>query len=216
MIRPATLACAFLSLATIGCIGTRKLADPTLQVQTSGGTELGVSTEYGVVFLGHTARSGYVEVTAWFGDGPSIESTVIEPISAELYTAEMEIRIPTVPMSFLLPKDGETVVVAGRTDNGPWTEQVKVRSDPRVYGILLDVPSRLDGSTDQIGAGVYTVEKGKRQRKRLIGLVSGKLRLKTGGREREYLTVMGPDDLWRLVTHRRDLMCQSECLLRGP
>ena len=54
------LLAALLLLPAAGCLGpyTHKLSDPTLVLQTRGGTELGVSTEYGVVFLGRTARSG--------------------------------------------------------------------------------------------------------------------------------------------------------------
>jgi len=202
---PSFVSLCLLATLCVGCVGTRKLADPTLQVATEGGRELGVSTEFGVIFLGRTARSGYVEVTAWFGDGPSIESSVIEPIGGDLYTAETEIRIPSVPMTFFIPKPGESLLVAGRTEDGPWEEYVRVQSDPRVYGILLSMPGKLGDRSDQIGAGVYYVPEGDEARKRLLGLVSGKLRLKSNGVEREFLTVMGPDDLWRLVTHRRDM-----------
>ena len=43
----------------VGCTGTRKLVDPVLRINTAGGSELGASTIYGVVFLGRTATSGY-------------------------------------------------------------------------------------------------------------------------------------------------------------
>lgn len=192
------------SALTTGCAGTRTLSDPTVVIRTQGGTELGVSTDYGILFLGHTARSGDIEVTAWFGDGPSVEATVIEPIGAELYTAETEIRLPSVPMTFRDPIPGEKLLVVGRKPSGPWQSLSTVRSNPRVYGILLDVPRALIGQPDQIGAGVYSLEDDDTKTKRLLGLVSGRIRLITATGEREYLTVVGPEQLWKLVTHRRD------------
>ena len=69
----------------------------------------------------------------------------------------------------------------------------------------LEPVDPLRGAPTQIGAGVY-VDDIDNERYLLIGLVSGTVRL-TGpdGREREYLTVMGPEDLWRLVTFRREV-----------
>jgi hypothetical protein len=196
------------------CVGTHKLQDPTVVIQTGGGTELGVSTDYGVVFLGHSASSGSVEVTAWFGDGPSIEPSVIEPIGGGLYTAETEIRLPSVPMTFLTPKPGDVVLVSGRHGSTTWEEALEVRSDPRVWGILLKVVGELRDHPDQVGAGVFVVPNGDKNRKQLVGLVSGILRLETDEGTREYLTVVGPEDLWRLVTHRRDRLRRKPWVYR--
>ena len=114
MQRPRVLALLFaVTLAAPSCQGVRTLADPTLVMQTSGGSELGVSTDYGIVFLGRTARSGPVQVIAWFGDGPNIEKTVIEPVGGGVYTAETEIRLPHVEMSFEDPLPGTKLL------NGP-------------------------------------------------------------------------------------------------
>jgi len=135
---------ALAALAT-SCVGSRTLTDPTLEIRTPHGSELGVSTDYGVIFLGRTAQSGSVEITAWFGDGPSIESSVIEPIGGGLYTAETEI-----------------------------SEEAKI----------------------------------------LLGLVSGKITLKNKDGERSYLTVVGPEDLWRLVVHRRDFLQRRRWVYR--
>ena len=190
-----------LCLASASCVGNRAVVDPVLQISTPGGSELGVATEFGVVFLGRTARSGAIEVTAWFGDGPSIEPTVIEPVGGGLYTAETEIRLPSVPMTFFQPHEGEILIIVGRTERGQWEKRVKVLSDPRVYGILLEVPLEIRARPDQIGAGVFSEREGDR---RLVGLVSGRLSIESADGDIEYLTVMGPEDLWRLVTHRRD------------
>ena len=181
------------------CRGTRMLQDPTLEISTRGGRELGVSTDYGLVFLGHTARAGEVQVTAWFGDGPSIENSVIEPLGDGLYTAAMTIRLPLVQIAFKTPAPGARVLLMGRRGSEVTTSEATVRTDARIDGILLSRPGEFDDKPEQVGAGVYTVDDFSGT-KRLVGLVSGKVRLvDEGGAEREYLTVAGPEVLWRIV-----------------
>jgi hypothetical protein len=203
-----------LVLLAPSCVGSRTLSDPTVEIRTERGKELGVSTDYGVVFLGRTAQAGPVEITAWFGDGPSIESSVIEPIGGGLYTAETEIRLPQVSMSFDEPRPGSKVLVVGRNKDGDWDREMTVVSDPRVLGILLPIPSELQNAPDQIGAGVYVVPEIGEEAKILVGLVSGRIALKGKDGERSYLTVAGPEDLWRLVVHRRDLLQRRRWVYR--
>lgn len=197
-----TLACVFPFLGS-ACYGTRNVVDPVVQISSPGGEELGVTTDYGIVFLGRTVRAGDIEVTAWFGDGPSIEGSTVEPIGGGIYTAETEIVLPAVPLLFDEPQPGDLVAVIGRNELGQWREIVYVREDPRVYGLLLEIPGALRGRDDQIGAGVFKYIDNDPDRLQLVGLVSGKIELSTGGGTEEYITVMGPQQLWRLVTHRR-------------
>ena len=189
------------ALILTSCVGTRTAVDPTVTLLTSGGTELGVSTDYGVVFLGRTARSGPVQMRIWFGAGPSIEGSLIEPVGGGIFTAEADISLPRVALDFAPPVAGETLLVAGRNANGPWEAEVTAHSDPRVWGSLLSIPSQLVGRADQVGAGVYRHGPSGR---RLVGLVSGRLLLDTAAGKNEYLTVVGPAHLWRMVTHRKD------------
>ncbi len=200
---PLHAALALLLLALASCRGTRSLVDPVVEVRTAGGTELGVSTDYGVVFLGRTSQAGPVEITAWFGDGPSIEDSTIEPIEDGIFTAEVEIELPSVPLLFVDPGPGEFVAVQGRTEQGSWREIVTIASDPRVFGLIIEMPEALRGRDDQIGAAVFRYIEDDRERLQLYGLVSGRLELDTAQGKKEYATVMGPDQLWRLVTLRR-------------
>ncbi len=193
-----------LPLLLASCAGTRTLADPTLLIQTDGGRELGVSTEYGVVFLGRTASSGDVNMTAWFGDGPSQEKSSIEPLGGDLYTAETEIRLPSVPLSFDDPIPGDTLTIVGREGNTVWSEEVLVLSDPRVFGVLLEVPEKMRGRNDQIGAGVYSIPEGDLSKMRLVAIASGVITISTADGDVKYLAAYGPQQLWRLVIHRRD------------
>ncbi len=196
------------------CAGTRTLQNPTLALRTSGGRELGVSTDYGIVFLGRTAQSGKVEIESWYGDGPNLEPAVIEPVGAGLFTAETEIRLPQVPLAFSEPAPGTRLLVVGLDAHGPWESWVTVQSDPRVLGILTTIPSELAGRADQIGAGVYLVSDDDAHPKRLLGLVAGEVELSTKDGDRRFLAITGPTDLWRLVAHRRDLLQRKRWVYR--
>jgi hypothetical protein len=208
--RFAPLALALLAAA---CVTTKELADPTILVHSPDGTELGVSTEFGTVFLGQYARGGEIDVTAWFGDGPSQEASVVEPIGAGLFTAETEIALPAVPLAYHLPKSGTPVVVRGRIGGRPWEIGAEVRVDPRVDGVLLRPGGGLTGAADQIGAGVFVGD--EPHVRRLLGLVSGRLRVTdASGAAVDYVAVVGPASLWRLVAHRRELQRKPRWVYR--
>ena len=205
-----------LPLLIASCAGTRTLANPTLLIRTDGGMELGVSTDYGVVFLGRTAQSGDVDMTVWFGDGPSTEKSAIEPLGGDLYTAETEIRLPSVPLSFDNPRPGDVLTVIGRDGVALWSQEVRVLSDPRVvYGVILEVPERMRGRQDQVGAGVYSIPNGDLSQMRLVAIASGIITISTVYGEVEYLAAFGPKHLWRLVTHRRDHNRRKPWIYRG-
>ena len=193
------LACLLLPLVT-ACIGTREAADATLRIYGETGSELGVCTSYGLVFLGRTVRAGDIEVEAHFGDGPNIESAAVEPIGHGLYTAETEIRLPSVPLKFHDPKAGDSLILRGRTEDGAWEEEVSVHVDKNIHGLLITAPQIMLRRDDQVGAGVFWENPFDSNDRRLIGLVSARILIAN----KIYLSVVGPRHLWRLVTHRRD------------
>jgi hypothetical protein len=203
------LACLLLPLVG-ACVGTREAADATLRIYGETGSELGVCTSYGLVFLGRTVRAGNIEVEAHFGDGPNLESTVVEPISHGLYTAETEIRLPSVPLKFHDPKPGDKLILRGRTEDGAWESDVTVHADDRVHGLLISAPAIMLRRDDQVGAGVFWSNPFDANDRRLIGLVSARIRLDG----ETYLCVVGPRYLWRLVTHRRDLLRRKPWVYR--
>lgn len=208
---PQTLLLALCGLASCAAVEERAAMlglgtnehDPTVVIHGPAGSELGVSTEYGIVFLGRGARGGSVPVEVWFADGLSLEDCLIEPIGGGLFTAEAEIILPTAPISFEEPRRGSSVTVIGRSGGERWESETSVTSHPQVSGLLLRLNSRLSSlRQDQIGAGVYVGEEGEHE---LLGLVSGRLRLETEGGVREFLTVVGPRELWRVVSFKRNV-----------
>ena len=198
--RAARLVLGMLLTLLTGCLGPGRRplpGDPTVLLRTSAGDELGVATDYGVLFLGRGAGSGRIDMTAWFADGASWEAGSITPVGGGLFSADTEIRLATVPISFDIPGNGADVVVRGRRGPDVWETDAKVRTHPNVEGLLLRLNDRLERMTDdEIGAGVYV---GEGHDRRLIGLVSGRLLLETPEGTREFVTVMGPQDLWRAV-----------------
>ncbi len=207
------LAVLFAALAP-ACQGTRMMADPVLEVRgADGASELGVSTDHGLVFLGRTARSGPIQVTAWFGDGPSVEFTVVEPLGGGLFTAEPQIKLPRVPMSFTTPAPGQSLRLVGRRGGAKWSADVRVRKVEGVSGLLVDIPPQIEQFDGQVGAGLYLV--GERELE-LVGLVTGIVEI-TGpeGASVRYLAAVGPDQLWRLVTYKRDFPRQRKYIYRA-
>lgn len=187
-----------------GCRSFSNLAEPTVVIETDGGSELGVSTDYGVVFLGQRGHTGKANLVAFFGDGPSIEPVLIEPLGGGLYLAQADLQLPDVQLSFADPAAGTTVRLRGRGPKGSWSVETRIARDPQVEGLMLEVPDQLRLPSDQIGAGVYYREPGTRWR--LLGLVSGRIEFPAtdSAPSREYLTMVGPRDLWRLPAHRRE------------
>lgn len=198
-------ALSVLVLLCAACQGTRTLQDPLLEVRTPKGKELAVATDHGVLFLGRTAQSGEVELTAWYGDGPDIELAVVEPLGGGLFTAEPEIRVPSVPISFRVPKVGEQVEISGRDGANVWQEQSEIVSDPDITGLLLPMNNRLSEGADQVGAAVFRVNQ-QTELRELVGLVAGVVVITDAqGAKRRYVAVIGADQFWRLVTYRHEM-----------
>ncbi len=181
-----------------------------MRLDTGGPGELGVSTDYGVVFLGRGRKSGPVEFTSWFGDGPSFETGIVEPLGDGLFTTRAEIEIPRVPIHWSEPRAGTRVLVRGRRPSGsgtgaaPFAFEAEVASDPRIEGLVLRSSGSLRALGEgEAGAGVYLEQEDGGLA--LLGLVTGRVVLSGPTGEREYFTVAGPRELWRLASHARDL-----------
>ncbi|MFT4709092.1 MAG: hypothetical protein ACI9D0_000482 [Bacteroidia bacterium] len=205
-----TILAAALGLIAASCATTRDYGDATVIMHTSGGTELGVSTPGGVVFLGNTARSGEVDMTVWFGDGPSIEASIIEPIGDGLFLAEGEIRFPTIEVAFIEPAPGDRIYAKGRHGAETWEVDLFPTKDPRVAGLCFRSSEDLPRDNSQVGAGVYWDDP-VTDRPALIGLISGRVVLDDGS---EYITAVGSEGLWRLIANRRDVSTEGRWTYR--
>jgi hypothetical protein len=154
-----------------------------------------------VVFLGRTAHSGEVDMTVWFGDGPSIEASIIEPLGDGLYLAQGEILMPKAEVAFVQPGPGDYVFARGRRGSEVWEIELFPIDDPRMGGLVFRSADPLPTTPDQAGAGVFWRDPDTDQNF-LIGLVSGTVQLGEGGPK--YVAAIGGEGLWRLVAHRQD------------
>ena len=199
--KTSALAFGLFALAACRTLETtsRFTVDPVVVVHGPSGDELAVSTEYGVVFLGRTVQSGRAEFTAFFGDGPAREEGQVESLGGGLYATDCEILLPSAVLCFDPPPEIRDVRVRGRRGGLPFEIEAELATDPRVTGVLLLANDELDDLTEaELGAGVFLVDPTKPLQ--LVGLLTGRLEL--GGRR--YYTAVGPEDLWRAVTHRRN------------
>lgn len=173
--------------------------DPVVVVHGADGDELAVSTDYGVVFLGRTAKSGRIEFTTWFGDGPAREEGLVEAMGGGVFATEAEILLPCVSLCLATPPAGSAVIVRGRRAGLPFEIEAELASDPRITGVLLRPNPELEQLSDrELGAGVFYLEPGKPLQ--LVGLLSGRVELDG----RRFFTALGPEDLWRVIVHRRN------------
>ncbi|MEW6072602.1 MAG: hypothetical protein AB1726_08435 [Planctomycetota bacterium] len=196
------LALLVLSLLA-GCRIPRPRPDATIAILTPGAGELGVSTEYGIVFLGCGQQGGTVRFDAWFGGDPSREEGLVEAVGGGLYVTEAEIRLPTMPITFAVPAPGEEVVIVGRRGAERWRAPAVVAVHPAVTGLLLQMGEGMASFDDsQRGAGVYVA---RREGLVLLGLVAGTVSLPAAdGGVARYLAVVGPEEMWRVATHARN------------
>lgn len=203
VIRSSFLALAATALGACRAIplesSARHTLDPVVVVHGAGGDELGVSTDYGIVFLGRTAKSGRIEFTAWFGDGPAREEGLVESLGGGVFATEGEILLPCARLCLDTPPSGSAVIVRGRRAGQPFEIEAELASDPRVTGVLLEPSPELDLlGDDELGAGVFFVQPEKPLQ--LVGLLRGRVEL--GGKR--YIAAVGPEDLWRLIVQRRN------------
>ena len=152
-----------------GCSST--MPNGPIYVRTAGGTEQGVATQFGLVCLGKTARSGRCDVTVFYGDGPSSEPGQLTPIDANLCGIQIELRAPTCEVSYFYPSvDDELVIgLAGEREQVFYDTRL-VREPGATHRPLVEMPSGFPTEPFMIGAPVYRHED---QRYRLVGLVTG-------------------------------------------
>ncbi len=161
---------------------------PVLVVQTSGGEEIGASTNHGVIFAGRTASKGVARVLVFFGDGPSVETGEIEEAGPGLFTVPVELLVPTAEISVEPLAPGETVHLAGRRDGVTWRGKGRVAASGGVGGI------EASGGIPPEGALAFRKEEGQW---RLSGFVAPA--------ESGPAAILGPEALWRILLRPRPL-----------
>jgi hypothetical protein len=101
--RAALAAAAILSLCTASCgvglFSGENWIDrnrPAVLVETTGGIECGAATEFGVLTLGRSARSGPCRVRYFLGPTPIVETGTLQVASATFSRAEIDLKTQLV------------------------------------------------------------------------------------------------------------------------
>jgi tetratricopeptide (TPR) repeat protein len=199
--------------ACASCVGTRTLTNPTLALRTSGGEELGVSTEYGIVFLGHTAQAGRSRSRAGSATGLTSSRPSSSRRRGPVHGRDRD--PPAAHPADLRDARARPAALAdrprprrdlGRMGRGP---ERRARAGPdHEHPRPTARPRRPDRRRH-----LRRSEQGP-QPAPLVGLYAGELRLSSPSGERSYLAFVGPTDLWRLVAHRKDLLQKKRWIYR--
>ena len=160
---------------------------PVAFVETTGGIELGATTEFGVLTLGRSATEGPCKVHYFLGPTPLIEDGEIVATGSTFHLADIELKTQFAVCLDRDPTPADTLVAMWMPDPRSSTEvPVKLSTDPDAQGDLLVA----DGPVLPAGAGVFCkTDDGLR----FVGLVAGKATLEGPGGARSFYVFAGMD-----------------------
>ena len=160
---------------------------PVALVETTGGVELGATTEFGILTLGRTAQDGPCRVHYFLGPTPIIEDGAVRATGSTFCLADMDLK--TMRLRVLdRPPTTDDELVAMWTPDGVSVETVSVTlaRTAGVRGDVLDDP----GAELPAGAAVFARERGDL---RFVGLVAGRARLEGAPAAGSYYVYAGVD-----------------------
>jgi len=173
----------------------RDLSHPVVLVETTGGVELGASTEYGVLTLGRTATDGPCRVHYLLGPTPMIDDGTMQPTGSLFVRAAIDLRTQNARVLERAP-DAKDELLAMWTPDGTTMREVDVRLVRR-EGIAGDVLAN-PGTELPTGAAVL-------RRNDLdvgydfVGLVAGKATVDSGPTAGTYYVFAGVDRVRELL-----------------
>ncbi len=198
--------------AALGACRNTKLypADvPIVGVTTTGGKELGVATDQGVLFLGRTAEKGPAKVLYHIDAAPVVEAGRVVPVGGSLFEVLLDVPVATVPISFEPLRPSESLIMMWLDGDEVRTHPVEVSSDPIVYGTAVRRPAGLVLAAEHVGAGVFRdTDAGLA----LVGLVKASARV-TGGEE--YLLLAGLPELRAAFLRPQPAVPKLEAIYRA-
>lgn len=163
---------------------------PVALVETTGGVELGATTEFGVLTLGATADAGPCRVHYFLGPTPMVDDGVLRRGSPSLVRADIDLKTQSVRCFDRSPLFARGLV-AMWTPDGVACESVAVQVavDPRIDGDVLVHPGR------ELPHGAAVFAETQNDGLQFVGLVAAKATL---GDETFYVFA-GPDRIRELL-----------------
>jgi len=175
---------------------------PVALVETTGGVELGATTEFGILTLGRTAETGPCRVHYFLGPTPMIEDGALVATQSVFTRAEIDLKTMAV-RAYDRPLTAADELLVMWTPDGTATETVAVRlaQAPGGAGDLLQHPGR------DLPAGATVLIDTRDDGLLFVGLVAGKW---TVDGDRDYYGFAGLDRLRELLAipqvHPTDLV----------
>ncbi|MBL9079571.1 MAG: hypothetical protein JNL08_18855 [Planctomycetes bacterium] len=163
---------------------------PVALVETTGGVELGATTEFGVLTLGGTADEGPCRVRYFLGPTPMVDDGALLRLSPTFVRAEIDLKTQAVRCLDRSPTPRDELL-AMWTAEGTAVETVAVRlaQRDRVHGDVLEHPGR----TLPPGAALFTTT--EEDGLLFVGLVAAEATL-DGAR---FYVFAGPDRLREML-----------------
>ena len=210
---PSPLASALLGLLAVAPACAYRFLErpesPVLGIRTTGGSELGVATDDGIIFLGRSAHEGPAKVTYWIKEAPIVEAGTIRPFGGSLHSIELDVPIPSVPIDFEQIQPGEALIMMGVDGLRRWRVPVRAVQSERIQGSAVTAPTAVKLSPQHVGAGVFREAKGSL---RLVGLVKAVAVASSGER---WLLLAGPTELRRALLAPRAAVPRLEARYRA-
>lgn len=157
---------------------------PVVLVETTGGVELGATTELGVLLLGRTAQEGPCRVRYFLGPTPMVDDGTLVKASDTFLRADIDLRTQKVRVLDRAPTADDDLVAMWTPDGTTaQTVTVTLARDDGVEGDVLRDPGTA------LPAGAAVLRRSDMDGVEFVGLVAGKAT--TGGKN--YYVFAGVD-----------------------
>lgn len=176
---------------------------PVVLVETTGGIEPGAATEFGVLTLGRSARTGPCRVHYFLGPTPIIETGKLVGTGSTFVRAEIDLKTQMIRVLDRTPTTADQLLVMwtldGETTQSTWVE---LATGNGIEGDVLRDP----GQPLPTGASVLcrSVDGGWL----FAGLVAGKATVESGAATGDYWVFAGVDRVREMLavpsTHPTD------------
>lgn len=187
----------------------RPASVPVVGIRTTGGSEMGVPTGDGVLFLGRTAQKGPAKVLYFIGETPVVEAGNVRPVGGSLFGVELEVDIPTVPISLDPLQPGDQLELVGLDGDRVFHRDVSVPRNAAVSGTVVSWPEGMDLKPEHVGAGVFRVTAAGRA---LVGLVKATARVQGG---QGFLVLAGLPEIRQAMFTPETAVPQREVIYRA-
>ena len=166
---------------------------PVALVETTGGVELGATTEFGILTLGRTATEGPCRVHYFLGITPLVEDGAMKPTGSTFRRAEIDLKTQHArSMDRPLTKDDELVAMWTPDGVDAVAVDVELAAKDGVLGDVLKDPGR----ELPAGAAIFVQSEDKLL---FAGLVSARARLQNAPGAGSYYLFAGVDRIRELL-----------------